>query len=116
MLILQAVVLLLFNFAVHFTIPAIVTLFVIGALSLATVPASQLYVVQTAERFNPAIINVASAFNIASFNAGAALGAYAGGLVVSSVFGLQATPMEAAIFMAISIIMVLISSSLEKKQ
>lgn len=41
--------------------------------------------------------DVASAFNIASFNASAALGAYAGGLVVSSVFGLQAAPLAAAI-------------------
>ncbi|SHE66040.1 MFS transporter [Pedobacter caeni] len=114
MLVIQAVVLLIFSFTVHHTIPAIITLFVVGALSFGTVPASQLFVVQTAERFNPAMANVASAFNIASFNAGAALGAYAGGWVVSSTLGLGAAPWVGAIFVLVSIVLALLSAREEK--
>lgn len=115
MLVLQVIALLIFTYTLNYTIPAIITLFAIGALSFATVPASQLYVVQTAEQSNPAIMNVASAFNIASFNAGAALGAYSGGWIVSSVMGLKATPWYGAIFMTISICLVLISLRTERK-
>jgi len=114
MLVLQAVVLLIFSFTVHHTVPAVLTLFVVGALSFGTVPASQLFVVQTAERINPAMANVASAFNIASFNAGAALGAYAGGWVVSSTLGLAAAPWVGAILVLFSIVLVLLSAREEK--
>lgn len=114
MLVLQVGVLLIFNFTVHHTIPAVVTLFVIGALSFATVPASQLFVVQTAERINPSMMNVASAFNIASFNAGAALGAYVGGWVVSSTLGLGTAPWVGALFVLVAIGLVMLSAREEK--
>jgi DHA1 family inner membrane transport protein len=114
MLVLQAVVLLIFSFTVHHTVPAVLTLFVVGGLSFGTVPASQLFVVQTAERINPAMANVASAFNIASFNAGAAVGAYAGGWVVSSTLGLAAAPWVGAILVLFSIVLVLLSTREEK--
>ncbi|MET3115628.1 DHA1 family inner membrane transport protein [Pedobacter sp. CG_S7] len=114
MLTLQALVLFIFTYTLNYTVPAIITLFAMGVLSFATVPASQLYVVQTAEHSNPAIVNVASAFNIASFNAGAALGAYSGGWVVASV-GLKAISSYGVIFMTISICLVLISIWTERK-
>lgn len=114
-LVLLAITLLLFTYTVNYTLPAIITLFVIGALSFATVPASQLYVVQTAEQFNPALSKVASAFNIASFNAGVALGAYSGGWVVSSALGLKSTPWSGAIFMVIAICLVLVSICMDRK-
>lgn len=114
MLAIQTVVLLIFTLTVHHAIPEIITLFVIGALSFATVPASQLYVVQTAEQSNPAMTNVASAFNIASFNAGAALGAYVGGIVVSSSLGLGAAPWVGAIFIVLSIGLALLSLRADK--
>jgi DHA1 family inner membrane transport protein len=101
-LILQAAALLLFTFTVHHSIAAIINLFIIGGLSFATVPASQLYVVQAAEKAAPATVNVASALNIAAFNAGAAIGAYAGGTIVASVAGLGATPWAGAIFLLLA--------------
>lgn len=115
MLVLQAVTLLLFTCTVNYTLPAIITLFAIGALMFATVPASQLYVVQTAEQFNPGLSNVASSFNIASFNAGIALGAWLGGWVVSSALGLKSTPWSGAVLMVIAIGLVFVSFWINKK-
>ncbi|MCW3466283.1 MFS transporter [Chitinophaga nivalis] len=96
-LLLQALILFIFTFTVHHTIPAVMTLFIIGALSFATVPASQLYVVQTATAVAPATVNVASALNIAAFNAGAAIGAWAGGYIIASDAGPGATPWVGAL-------------------
>ena len=101
-LIAEVAAMLLFTFTVHQPITAIINLFIIGGLSFATVPASQLYVVQTAEKAAPATVNVASALNIAAFNAGAAVGAYVGGNIVASALGLGATPWIAAIFVLLA--------------
>jgi predicted MFS family arabinose efflux permease len=49
------------------------------------------YVVQRAERDAPQAEDVASSLNIAAFNAGIALGAWGGGLIVAHL-GLMATP------------------------
>ncbi|NSL86923.1 MFS transporter [Chitinophaga sp. Mgbs1] len=115
MLVLQAAALFLFTFTVHYTIPAIITLFIIGGLSFATVPASQFFVVQTAERCAPATVNVASALNIASFNAGAATGAYAGSLIVASAWGLGATPWAGGLFLLLAAAATIWSAHLLKK-
>lgn len=113
--VLQTVVLLIFTFTVHHVIPGMITLFVMGALSFANVPGLQLFVVQTAEKHLPGTEDVASAFNIASFNIGIAIGAYAGGLIVASPLGLQATPWVGAIFVSIAIVVTLISIKLNRK-
>lgn len=55
-----------------------------GLLAFMNVPGLQLYVVTLAERFAPKSIDVASAVNIAAFNAGIALGAYLGGIVTDT--------------------------------
>lgn len=62
-----------------------------GAVAFGNVPALQVYVVKRAERDAPAAIDVASGLNIAAFNVGIALGAWAGGLIVAHL-GLMATP------------------------
>ncbi|WP_276485143.1 MFS transporter [Paraflavitalea pollutisoli] len=103
MFVLQAAVLFLFTFTVHYTIPALITLFVLGALSFMNVPGLQLYVVQTATKELPGTADVASAFNIASFNIGIAIGAYAGGLIVASPLGLGATPWVGALLVVAAI-------------
>lgn len=113
--VLQTVVLLIFTFTVHHVIPGMITLFVMGALYFANVPGLQLFVVQTAEKHLPGTEDVASAFNIASFNIGIAIGAYAGGLIVASPLGLQATPWVGAIFVSIAIVVTLISIKLNRK-
>ena len=115
MFILQAAVLLLFTYTVQYTIPALITLFAMGALSFMNVPGLQLYVVQTAEKKLPGTADVASAFNIASFNIGIAIGAYAGGLIVDSSLGLGATPWSGAILVTLAIAITLWSARLARR-
>lgn len=99
MFIIQAIVLFVFYFTVSNTILSIITLFLIGILSFATVPGLQLLVVQIAEKELPGTEDVASALNIAAFNIGIAIGSYAGGLVVTSSLGLQSTPWIGTLFL-----------------
>lgn len=115
MFVLQAIVLLIFTFSVHNTIFGIITLFIMGGLSFANVPGLQLLVVQTAEKYLPGTEDVASAFNIAAFNIGIAIGAYAGGLIVASPLGLGATPWVGAIFVLLAILVTLYSSRISRK-
>jgi predicted MFS family arabinose efflux permease len=115
MFIFQALVLLLFTFTVHYTVIGIITLFIMGALSFVNVPGLQLYVVQTAEQYLPGTEDVASAFNIASFNIGIAIGAYAGGLIVASPLGLGATPWAGAILVVLAMGVTLLSARMAKK-
>jgi len=109
MFVLQTLILLLFAFTVHYTLVGIITLFIMGALSFSNVPGLQLLVVQTAEKRVPGAEDIASAFNIAAFNIGIAIGAYAGGLIVASPLGLGATPVAGALFVAMAIVITLIS-------
>lgn len=113
--ILQAIVLLVFTFTVHYTIPGIVTLFLMGMLSFANVPGLQLYVVQTAEKHLPGTEDVASAFNIASFNVGIAMGAYVGGLIVAAPPGLGATPWVGALFVLLAVVVTLLSIRMNRQ-
>ena len=91
MFVLQAIVLVIFSFTAPFKIPAILTIFAMGALAFMNVPGLQLYVVQLAERFVPMGIDVASAINISAFNLGIAIGAFVGGIVFDNL-GLIHTP------------------------
>jgi DHA1 family inner membrane transport protein len=112
---LQAIVLFIFTFTAPHPILSIVTLFLMGGLSFATVPGLQLQVVQISEKYLPGTEDVASAFNIAAFNIGIAIGAYAGGLIVASPLGLTSTPWIGAIFLGFAIVVTLISARLNKK-
>lgn len=112
---LQALILLVFTFTAHHTVLSLITLFILGGLSFSNVPGLQLYVVQLAEKHLPGTEDVASAFNIASFNIGIALGAYIGGLVVVSPLGIGATPWVGAVFVAVAIVLTVLSLRLEKK-
>jgi len=115
MFVLQAIALLLFTFTASDSVWSIVTLFVLGALSFSNVPGLQLYVVQLAEKHLPGTEDVASAFNIAAFNVGIAIGAFAGGLVVESSLGLGATPWVGALFVLLAIVVTLFSSKISRK-
>lgn len=113
--VLQSIVLLVFTFTVHHTILGIISLFIMGGLSFATVPGLQLLVVQTAEKQLPGTEDVASAFNIAAFNIGIAIGAYVGGLIVSSELGLGATPWVGAIFVLLAVLITLYSAKINRR-
>ncbi|HEU4776675.1 MAG TPA: MFS transporter [Telluria sp.] len=75
---------------------ALLTVLLWGAVAFGNVPGLQVYVVQRAERDAPGAVDVASGLNIAAFNVGIAIGAWGGGLVVTSL-GLMATPWIGAV-------------------
>lgn len=77
------------------------------------VPGLQVYVVMLAERFAPKAVDVASAVNIAAFNAGIAIGAYVGGRVTDSL-GLIHTTWIGAIMVFAAVLLTGWSRALEK--
>lgn len=115
MFILQAIALLIFTFTASDPVLGLITLFVMGALSFSNVPGLQLYVVQLSEKYLPGTEDVASAFNIAAFNVGIAIGAFVGGIVVESTLGLEATPWVGALLVAAAIVVTFVSSRISRK-
>lgn len=113
---LQAVVLLIFAFVAPFKVPALIALTAMGALAFANHPGLQLYVVQLAQRHAPGAVDVASALNIAAFNLGIAIGAWAGGQVVASSLGLPATPWVGALFVTGGLGLTLVSGVLDGRR
>ncbi|MDK1488885.1 MFS transporter [Sinorhizobium sp. 7-81] len=111
----QAAVLVLFAFTAPSPALTLVTLAALGFLSFANVPGLQLYVVQLAKQYRPGAVDVASALNIAAFNLGIAVGAWLGGLVVSSPLGLASTPFVGAILVVAALILTLWSGVLDRR-
>ena len=114
MFVLQAIVLVILTFTAPFKVAALVTIFFMGLLAFMNVPGLQIYVVMLAERFAPKAVDVASAVNIAAFNAGIALGAYLGGVITDS-FGLIHTPWIGGIIVLGAGALTLISLRLQRK-
>lgn len=111
---LQAIVLAIFTFTAPSPVLALITLSALGFLSFANVPGLQLYVVQLAKQFRPGAVDVASALNIAAFNLGIAAGAWIGGLVVASSFGLGMTPLVGAVMVAGALGLTIVSGALDR--
>ncbi|PWK07962.1 MFS transporter [Tumebacillus permanentifrigoris] len=84
MFLLQAIVLFVLTFTAPFKVAGLLTIFVMGMFAFMNVPGLQVYVVMLAERFVPGAVDVASALNIAAFNAGIAIGSYVGGVITDS--------------------------------
>ncbi|QNK71205.1 MFS transporter [Variovorax sp. PAMC26660] len=99
---LLAAVLLIFNFAAPHKWLALVAVLMWGAVAFGNVPGLQVYVVKQAERFTPQAVDVASGLNIAAFNLGIALAAWAGGLIVTHL-GLMHTPWIGALVVLVSL-------------
>lgn len=112
---LQGLILLIFFFTMSNPVLSIVTLFFVGILSFASVPGLQLLVVQIAEKELPGTEDVASAINIAAFNVGIAIGAYAGGLIVTSSLGLENTPWIGALFLLAAVLITVYSIKISRK-
>ncbi|MFB9328404.1 MFS transporter [Paenibacillus aurantiacus] len=104
MFLVQAVVLLVLTFTAPIKIAALITLFAMGLLAFMNVPGLQVYVVNLAEQYAPKAVDVASAVNIAAFNAGIALGAYLGGIVAERM-GLVHTAWVGAVMVALAAIL-----------
>lgn len=85
MFIFQAIILFILYFTAPFKIVGLMTIFLMGLMAFMNVPGLQIYVVILAERYVPTAVDVASAINIAAFNAGIAIGSFLGGLVTESI-------------------------------
>ncbi|MCG3417672.1 MFS transporter [Oceanobacillus jordanicus] len=85
MFIFQAVVLFLLTFTAPFKVAGLITIMLMGLFAFMNVPGLQVYVVMLAERFVPGGVDVASAINIAAFNAGIAIGSFLGGIITDSI-------------------------------
>lgn len=113
MFIVQAIVLLLLLFTAPFKVMGLVTIIFMGLFAFMNVPGLQLYVVQLAEKYVPSAVDVASAINIAAFNAGIAIGSYLGGLVTDSL-GLLHTSWIGALMVAGAVVLSRWSMVLER--
>ncbi|WP_010500137.1 MFS transporter [Paenibacillus elgii] len=114
MFILQAIVLLVLMVTAPFKVAGLITIFFMGLLAFMNVPGLQIYVVMLAEHFAPGAKDVASAVNIAAFNAGIAIGAYLGGVITDSM-GLIHTTWIGAIMVLAAVLLTGWSMALERK-
>ncbi|MDY8024786.1 MFS transporter [Paenibacillus polymyxa] len=114
MFLIQAVILFLLLFTAPFKTAGMITIFFMGLLAFMNVPGLQVYVVMLAERFAPKAVDVASAVNIAAFNAGIAIGAYVGGIVTDSL-GLIHTAWIGSIMVFVAVLLTGWSRMLEKR-
>lgn len=114
MFIAQAIVLFVLMFTAPFKIAGLITIFLMGLFAFMNVPGLQVYVVMLAERFVPSAVDVASALNIAAFNAGIAIGAYVGGVITDSI-GLIHTSWIGALMVLGAVFLTGWSRLLEKK-
>ena len=90
-----AAVLALMAVALHDQIAAVAFVGLLGAAGFATVAPMQMWVLEKAKGAGQSL---ASSFNIAAFNLGNALGAWAGGAVIDHGPGLGYVPLVAALF------------------
>lgn len=105
----------------YFTIPyktfVIITIAAMGFSGFATVPGMQLYVIKLSEKHLKGMEDVSSVLNIAAFNVGIALGSYLGGIIISSSSsGLKFIPIMSAAFVAIAIVISIVSNKIENQK
>jgi DHA1 family inner membrane transport protein len=112
-LVLLAVVLGLMTFALQDRIAAVLFVGLLGAAAFATVAPLQMWVLEKADGAGQSL---ASSFNIAAFNLGNALGAWAGGVVIAHGTGLATIPLVAALFPAAAVLIVGLSLHLDRRR
>ncbi|QIC06916.1 MFS transporter [Brevibacillus sp. 7WMA2] len=110
----QSIILFVLTFTAPFKVVGLLTILLMGLLAFMNVPGLQVYVVMLAERYAPKAIDVASAMNIAAFNAGIAIGAYLGGLVTDKL-GLIHTPWVGALMVLGAVLLTGLARALERK-
>ncbi|MEK3977247.1 MFS transporter [Psychrobacillus sp. FSL K6-1267] len=114
MFIVQAIILFILMFTAPFKIAGLITILLMGLLAFMNVPGIQVYVVMLAERFVPSATDVASAINIAAFNAGIAIGSYLGGVITDSI-GLIHTTWIGALMVLLAALLTGVSRALERR-
>lgn len=100
-----------FAWTSHSLIAAEITLFIWAAAAFAAVPALQINVVS----LGGGAPNLVSTLNIGAFNAGNALGAWVGGLVISQGFGLTRVPLAAAVLAILALIATLLTFGAQRQ-
>lgn len=108
-----AALLLVFQFTASIQYAALATILVMGVFAFGNVPGLQVYVVQKAEQYTPAAVDVASGLNIAAFNVGIALGSVIGGQTVEH-YGLAQTPWIGALIVVGALLLTGLSGRLDK--
>jgi len=109
-----ALLLLLLQFTVHTSVPALLTVLVMGVFAFGNVPGLQVYVMQKAELYTPNAVDVASGLNIAAFNIGIAVGSVIGGQTVQHI-GLAQTPWVGAVIVALAVVLITLSGKLDRR-
>lgn len=99
---------------IPFKVAGLIAIMLMGLLAFMNVPGLQLYIVQLAEKYVPAAVDVASALNIAAFNIGIALGATIGG-IVADLIGLVHTPWIGGLMVILAAILTAVSRRLKAK-
>jgi predicted MFS family arabinose efflux permease len=115
MFLVQAVVLFILLFTAPFKVVGLITILFMGLLAFMNVPGLQVYVVMLAERFVPSAVDVASAINIAAFNAGIAIGSYLGAIITDTI-GLIHTTWIGALMVLAAAALTAWSRALEKRE
>lgn len=110
----QAIILVTISFTAGNKYAALVSVFTMGLFAFMNVPGLQSYVVILAERHIPSAVDVASAVNIAAFNAGIAIGSYAGGIITETA-GLIHTGWMGGLMVAGAALLILFSQKFEQK-
>jgi DHA1 family inner membrane transport protein len=108
-----AIVLLGLAAVLSVKIPAIALILLLGIAAFATVAPLQLRVLEAAGSSGRTL---ASSLNIAAFNLGNALGAWAGGVTIERGLGLSALPLVAAGITAVGLVLALWSLRLDRTQ
>ncbi len=114
MFIVQVAVLFVLTFTAPFKTAGLITIIFMGLLAFMNVPGLQVYVVMLSERFAPSAVDTASALNIAAFNAGIAIGSFAGGIITDSI-GIIHTAWIGALMVLSAVVLTGWSRKLEKR-
>jgi MFS transporter, DHA1 family, inner membrane transport protein len=105
-LVVLGIVLALMTLGFRTRASAVVLTGLLGAAGFATVAPLQIWVLSKAEGAGQSL---ASSFNIAAFNLGNAIGAWAGGIVIDHGLGLSYVPLVAAVFPAAAVLVALLN-------
>ena len=113
MFMINAVILIGMTFLIPFKVIGLISIIFMGLFAFMNVPGLQLNIVQLAEKYVPAAVDVASALNIAAFNVGIAIGSIIGGIVIQSI-GLIHTPWIGGVMVLSAVVLTFISLKLER--